>query len=104
MNDEPVTPAISSIPVADVISSAAVSHVIVRACTECSGPRVPNDPCVTCGNQTPAQVVQLGVTGATYRNPLRWLIRHLIGGPLAERRIRRANQQAVSLRTSTPRE
>lgn len=103
MNDdvvEPVEPGMQT----EIISSAVVSHVIVRACTSCGGPRVPTDPCVGCGNQTPAQITNLGVTGATYRNPLRWLIRHLVGGPLAERRIRRANQQAAILRTSAPRE
>ena len=72
---------------------AEVSAVIIRACALCGSPRDLGAPCASCGNPDAPEVTDLGLVSATYRNPLRRAWRHLIGGPMARRRIRNANEQ-----------
>jgi hypothetical protein len=76
-----------------VPARAEVSAVIIRACARCGSPRGLERPCATCGNPDAAEVTDLGTVSATYRNPLRRVWRHLIGEPLARRRIQQANRQ-----------
>ena len=93
-----VNPEPESAMAAEVPASAEVRHVIVRACTQCGGRREANAPCAQCGNATLPEVSDLGVVIAIYRNPVRRLAWRLVGQPLAERRIRRANRRALLLR------
>lgn len=79
------------------VSSAQVSHVIVRACTRCSSPRQIGSDCTGCGNSTPPEVTNLGTTAATYRNPLRQAWWTLAGRHFADHRIRRANRRTKQL-------
>lgn len=72
---------------------AEVSAVIIRACSRCGSRRDLERPCASCGNPDAPEVTDLGTVSATYRNPLRRAWRHVIGEPLARRRIRNANQQ-----------
>ena len=83
---------------ARIIASAEVSHVIVRACALCSGPRTVGEPCADCGNPDPPQVDRVGVVAAAYRNPLRRAWWRLAGRHLANARIRRVNRSADRLR------
>lgn len=94
------TEGVSSSPASatKAVASAEVRHVIVRACVVCSGPRVIDVPCGQCGNPNPPHVVDLGVVTAIYRNPLRRVAWRLARKPLADLRIRRANQRAIQLR------
>lgn len=70
------------------VSKAEVSHVIVRGCTRCSGPREVGQPCASCGNPEPPVVHDLGVQSFTHRNPLRRLAWRVCGQHLAARRAR----------------
>jgi hypothetical protein len=76
-----------------VPARAEVAAVIIRACASCGSPRALETPCAGCGNAAPPEVTDLGVVSASYRNPLRRAWRHLVGGPLARRRIGDANGQ-----------
>jgi hypothetical protein len=51
-----------------------------------------------CGNPLAPTVEDLGVVTAQYRNPLRQAWWQLVGKPLADRRVRRANRRATNLR------
>lgn len=84
----------------EAVASAEVSHVIIRACSKCGGRRELDTACAGCGNREAPEVSDLGVVIATYSNPLRRVAWHLVGKPLAERRIRRANARAIRLRAS----
>ena len=75
-----------------VPAKAEVTAVIIRACALCGCSRELGAPCATCGNTAPPVVTDLGVVSASYQNPLRRAWRHLIGGPLARRRINNANR------------
>lgn len=75
-----------------VPARAEVSAVIIRACALCGSPRDLGAPCGGCGNPDPPETTDLGVVSAAYRNPLRRMARHLIGEPLARRRIQDANR------------
>jgi hypothetical protein len=97
---QPADPSGSASATYAKINSATVRYVIVRACTDCGGPRQQGMACQHCGNPEPPSTNNLGVVSATYRNPLRWLARHLVGGPLAKRRIKRANRQTMELRSA----
>lgn len=85
-------------PDTQTVSYAEVSYVIVRACVICHGTRTVDEPCATCGNEDPPLVDDLGVVSATYKSRTKWLMRHIIGEPLARRRIKRANQRSYTLR------
>lgn len=76
---------------ARAITSAEVSHVIVRGCTACGHPREVGVPCAGCGNSGAPVVHDLGVQSAYYRNPLRRLAWFLHGQRRAARRARSAN-------------
>jgi len=80
----------------ETIASAEVRHIIVRGCSSCGSSRTMDTPCLGCGNTEPAEMVNLGVVSASYRNPIRQFWWNHIGQPLAERRIRRANRRALS--------
>lgn len=83
---------------ADSISTAEVRQVIVRACQACGAGRHLGEPCAVCGNPLAPTVEDLGVVTAQYRNPLRQAWWQLVGKPLADRRVRRANRRATNLR------
>lgn len=75
-----------------VPARAEVTAIIIRACACCGSPRELGAPCAGCGNQDAPEVTDLGMVSASYRSPLRRLARHVIGGPLARRRIQNANR------------
>jgi hypothetical protein len=75
-----------------VPARAEVTAVIIRACALCGSPREVERACAGCGNPDPPVVTDLGIVSASYRNPLRRLWRHLVGEPLARRRIQDANR------------
>lgn len=76
------------------VTRAEISHVIVRACTECGHPRQLGADCAGCGNTATPLTHDLGVQSATYRNPLRRAWWRLVRQPAAARRARAANQHA----------
>ena len=80
---------------ARVPSSVKIRHTITRACEHCGSPRSTDSPCAGCGDTCPATVVDLGVVTAAYRNPVKRAWWTLLGQPLADRRIRRANRAAA---------
>jgi len=80
------------------VASAEVSHVIVRACTECQHRRVTGEPCAGCGNPRESHVDRVGVTNASYRNPLRQMWWRIVRRHVANWRVRRANADAATLR------
>lgn len=75
---------------ARAVTHAAVSHVIVRACTECGAPRQKDAPCTGCGLADPPAVHDLGVQARYHRSPLRRAAWWLAGQHLAARRARAA--------------
>jgi hypothetical protein len=86
----------------EVFTSIEVSHVIVRACTTCEGPRTIGEPCENCGNLTPPVVHDLGVTSGVYKDEGVRGLWERVGRLAADRRIRRANTQAALLRRDLP--
>ena len=63
---------------AQAVQSITISHRIVRA---------------------DGSVEELGVTNASFKNPLKQAWWTLVGSRLAERRIRKANKRAEALRS-----
>ena len=103
MTEKPVPAALepepaSAVSQTDAITSAIVRHVIIRACDQCQHSRVVGEPCAGCGNEAPPKVENLGVTNASYRNPVQAFIWRVIGDPLSRLRIRQANASAEQLR------
>ena len=82
----------------EVFTSIEISQIIVRACTSCGGPRTIDEPCAACGNIRPPIVHDLGVTAGAYRDGGAAGFWERMGRLAAERRIRKANAQALLLR------
>lgn len=74
--------------------SVDLSAVIIRACTECHGPREFGKPCA-CGNLKPATVIDLGIIASHQKS--RWVRFkwNAWGFRFAQRRIRRANKEML---------
>lgn len=101
MNEElDASPTPSAVSTAKTVSASEVSHVIIRACTNCQSQRTIGKPCGTCGNPTPPEVTKLGVVSAGYRNPVKNAWWRCVRAPLANRRIRRAGARTFELRAN----
>lgn len=74
---------------ARAVTSATISHLIIRACRSCGHPRQLDTPCQGCGLTDPPQTYDLGVQAATYRNPILRAAWTLFGSRAATRRATR---------------
>lgn len=80
---------------AHVGPSVELSAVVIRACNKCYGAREVGKPCGTCGNSNPAEVVDLGVIASHQKSRWERFKWNVWGFHVAQRRIRRTNEEML---------